>query len=336
MDIPKELSQNKNRNIFNLTNEENKNQITLTLENKNNTLIILAKDDSLSDCKEFIISLNFFSLYKMHKFFKMFDTIDELIEFISQLIQNKETKIYSSEIGELILVLNISIGIKKEIIKINLHKRNINLEDSVFQLTKKLEEMQKEIDNLKLSVYGDPNKEKEKEDIDFGEIVKNENEKKFLIKEIEKKLNSKVKSAKVIFSTNRDGDEPSAFHLKCDHKYNTLTLIEADNNRRFGGFANLPWSSADIYKDDQKCFLFSLDFMEVYQYKSDGKGVHSNKEYGPSFGSAHDINIKKNSLSGKNCYTGQGSFNYNNKSAALSGVNDYVKLKIYEVIEIIV
>ena len=294
MDIPKELSQNKNRNTFNLINEENKNQIALTLENKNNTLIILAKDDSLSDCKEFIISLNFFSLYKMHKFFKMFDTIDELIEFISQLIQNKETKIYSSEIGELILELNISIGIKKEIIKINLHKRNINLEDSVFQLTKKLEEMQKEIDKLKLSVYGDLNKKKEKEEIDFGEIIKNENEKKFLINEIEKKLYSKVKSAKVIFSTNKDGDEPSAFHLKCDHKYNTLTLIEADNNRRFGGFTNLPWCSADNYKDDKKCFLFSLDFMETYQYKNDGKGVHSHKDFGPSFGSAHDISIKKN------------------------------------------
>ena len=44
----------------------------------------------------------------------MFETIDELIEFISQLIQNKETKIYSSEKGELILELNISIGIKKK------------------------------------------------------------------------------------------------------------------------------------------------------------------------------------------------------------------------------
>jgi len=70
MDIPKELSQNKNRNTFNLINEENKNQIALTLENKNNTLIILAKDDSLSDCKEFIISLNFFLFTKCINFLK--------------------------------------------------------------------------------------------------------------------------------------------------------------------------------------------------------------------------------------------------------------------------
>ena len=104
-------------------------------------VIILAKDESLSDVKEFIASLNFFSLCKIHKLFKMFETIDELIDFISQLIQNKEAKIYSSEKGELILELNISIGIKKEIIKINLHKRNINLEDTVFQLTQKIEEM---------------------------------------------------------------------------------------------------------------------------------------------------------------------------------------------------
>jgi hypothetical protein len=54
MDIPKNLSQNKSS--FTLTNDKNKNQIILTLENKNNTLIILAKDDSLSDCKEFIVT----------------------------------------------------------------------------------------------------------------------------------------------------------------------------------------------------------------------------------------------------------------------------------------
>ena len=76
--------------------------------------------------------------------------------------------------------------------------------------------------------------------------------------------------------------------------------------------------------------------MESFQYKNDGKAVHSHKDYGPSFGSDHDINIQKNSLTQKKCYTGEGSFNYNNKSSALSGVKDYVQLNLYEVIEIIV
>ena len=160
--------------------------------------------------------------------------------------------------------------------------------------------------------------------------------KNFLIKEIEKKLNTKIKSAKVIFSTKTDGDDPSTFHKKCDHKYNTLTLIEAVNNRRFGGFANLPWCSADVYKDDKNCFLFSLDFMEVYFYKNDGKGVHSHPNYGPSFGSAHDINIQANCLSNKKCHTHEGSFDYKSRSAALSGIKGYVQLNVYEVIEIIV
>ena len=194
--------------------------------------------------------------------------------------------------------------------------------------------MQKEINELKLAVFGLPKIEKEK--INFGQIVKNENEKKLLIDEIEKKLKTKVKGANVIFSTKTDGDEPSAFHSKCDHKFNTLTLIEAENGRRFGGFANLPWCSADIYKDDKNCFLFSLDYLEIYEYKNDGKAVHSNKDFGPSFGSAHDINIRKNCLSDKKCYTGQGSFDYKKRNAALSGVQDYVKLNSYEVIEVIV
>ena len=174
----------------------------------------------------------------------MFETIDEVIEFLSRIIENKNGKIYSNGKDSIILELNLMIGVKNEIIKINLHKRNINLEETVFQLIKKIEEMQKEINNLKLTVYGDQTKKKD--EYDFGHIVKNENEKKFLINEIEKKLDIKIKGTKLIFSTKTDGDSPSVFHSKCDHKYNTLTLIEAVNNRRFGGFTNLPWCSADV------------------------------------------------------------------------------------------
>ena len=332
METPK--LENQSSSVFNLINETNKNKVILSLENKKNNLIILIKYDSLTNEKEFIVAYNQESLNKLHKFFKIFETIDEVIECLAQLIQNKDSKLYSSEKDGLILELNITIGIKKEIIKINLHKRNINLEETVFQLNKKIEEMQNDINKLKLAVFGE--EKKEKEDIDFGQIIKNENEKKFLIKEIEKKLNTKIKGAKVIFSTKKDGDDPSTFHKKCDYKYNTLTLIEAVNNRRFGGFANLPWCSADVYKDDKNCFLFSLDFMESYQYKNDGKGVHSHPNYGPSFGSRHDINIQEESLSGKKCYTDEGSFDYKSRNAALSGEKNYVQLKIYEVIEIIV
>ena len=285
--------------------------------------------------KEFIVTYNQDSLNKLHKFFKIFESIEEVIECLVQIIQNNEIKIYSSEKDGLILELNVSIGVKKEIIKMNLHKRNINLEETVFQLNKKIEEMQNDINKLKLAVFGEEEKD-EKEEIDFGQIIKNENEKKFLIKEIEKKLNTKIKGAKVIFSTKKDGDEPSTFHKKCDHKYNTLTLIEAVNNRRFGGFANLPWCSADVYKDDKNCFLFSLDFMEAYPYKNDGHGVHSFPDLGPSFGSGHDLYIGEKSLSQKKGYTSQKSFDYKSRSAGLSGEIGYIQLNLYEVIEIIV
>ena len=333
METPKLESQSSP--VFNLINETNKNKITLSIKNKENYLIILVKDDSLQNSKEYIVAYNQDSLNKLHKFFKIFENIDEVIENLSQIILNKDTKIYSSEKDEFILELNITIGVKKEVIKMILHRRNINLEETVFQLNKKIEEMQNDINKLKLAVFGEEKKEKE-EEIDFGQIIKNEKEKKFLIDEIEKKLNTKIKRANVIFSTKKDGDDPSTFHKKCDHKYNTLTLIEAVNNRRFGGFANLPWCSADVYKDDKNCFLFSLDFMEAYQYKNDGKGVHSHPNFGPSFGTSHDINILANCLSDKKCYTDEGSFDYKNRSAALSGEKAYVQLNMYEVIEIIV
>ena len=99
------------------------------------------------------------------------------------------------------------------LIKINLHKKNINLEETVFQLTQKVEEMQMDIKKLKLAVFGEEKKENEKEEIDFGKIVKNENEKNFLINEIENRLNKKIKGAKVIFSTKIDGDDPAKFNV---------------------------------------------------------------------------------------------------------------------------
>ncbi len=311
---------------FTMNKEETGTPISLTIENKNNACLILAKDNSNIGCNEFKSSFTNQDFCKLNKAFRMFETIGESIEFITQIIQSKEAKIYSED-SELYLELNITMGVKKEKVKIKLNKGKISLESTVSQLCETIMIMQKEINELKKAVYGDPN-------LSLGEIVKNENEKKLLLNEIEKKLNTKVKGTKLLFSTKIDGDLPATFHLKCDNKSNTLTLIQAENGRRFGGFASLPWCSIDIYKDDKVCFLFSLDNMEIYQYKNDGKAVHCHKDYGPSFGSAHDINILNNCLSEKKCYTSQGSFDYNNRTSLLSGISGYIKLSLYEVYEI--
>ena len=78
METPK--LENQSSSVFNVINETNKNKIILSLENNKNNLIILAKDDSLPNEKEFIVAYNQDSLNKLHKFFKIFETIDEVIE----------------------------------------------------------------------------------------------------------------------------------------------------------------------------------------------------------------------------------------------------------------
>ena len=50
--------------------------------------------------------------------------MDESIEFITQIIQSKEAKIYSQD-SELYLELNITMGVKKEKVKIKLNKGKI-------------------------------------------------------------------------------------------------------------------------------------------------------------------------------------------------------------------
>ena len=41
-----------------------------------------------------------------------------------------------------------------------------------------------------------------------------------------------------------------------------------------------------------------------------------------------------NCLSDKKCYTGEGSFDYQERKGLLSGISNYVKLSLYEVYEI--
>ena len=108
----------------------------MTIENKSNTCLILAKDNSNIGCNEFKSCTNQ-EFCKLHKAFRMFETIGESIEFITQIIQSKEAKIYSED-SELYLELNITMGVKKEKVKIKLNKGKISLESTVLNYVKKI------------------------------------------------------------------------------------------------------------------------------------------------------------------------------------------------------
>ena len=105
---------------------------------------------------------------------------------------------------------------------------NLKVENNKMKL--KIEEYNKEINNLKESLDRLIFKDK-------SEIIKID-EKEMLYKEIENKMNKKIKKIKNLYKATIDGGDPINFHLKCDNIPNTLVLIKSEGNRRFGGFAN--------------------------------------------------------------------------------------------------
>ena len=40
---------------------------------------------------------------------------------------------------------------------------------------------------------------------------------------------------------SRDGNQCSQYHNLCDNKDNLLTIIQTDQNKKFGGFASKSW-----------------------------------------------------------------------------------------------
>ena len=73
------------------------------------------------------------------------------------------------------------------------------------------------------------------------------------------------KSFKLIYRASRDGFSANSFHLKCDNRSKTLTVIKSNNNNIFGGYSDLAW---DI---SEKC---RYDYERIY--------IQFGKSYGKS------------------------------------------------------
>ena len=225
---------------------------------------------------------------------------------------------------------NQIVAIKSENNKLNNEIYTLKMENNQMKL--KIEEHNKEINNLKEN----PDKY-----ITKSEIMKI-SDKDMLYKEIENKMNKKIKEIQKLYQATRDGGDPINFHLKCDNIPNTLVLIKSEGNRRFGGFTPIPWKSEEgyVYKQDSenKTFVFSLDNKKIYYLKyNDKDAVYHNKNKGPCFGGGCDIGIKGNPIKENKLYTNQFSYDYKGDSNALSEFNYSNRGKVleYEVFQVI-
>ena len=119
-----------------------------------------------------------------------------------------------------------------------------------------------------------------------------------LIKLCEFNLNDKFK---LLYRGSRDGFGANHFHLKCDGKTDTLTIMKAEESSFiFGGFTSVTWGEPNHhfcqYKSDPNAFIFSLTNEIKFKLNQNQiqNAIYCNPGYGPTFGGGHDIFIASN------------------------------------------
>jgi hypothetical protein len=96
----------------------------------------------------------------------------------------------------------------------------------------------------------------------------------------------------LLYRATTDGFDSKVFHMKCDGKANTITIIKNNFNYVFGGYKSATWDDGSkgrfsAFKTDPRAFIFSLR----------RKGLSKNLSIckGPSFGFVDiDINERPN------------------------------------------
>ena len=245
---------------------------------------------------------------------KINDIVNEM-----NLIKNENNKL-NNKINNLKINNN---QINNEIIAVKKENNKMKL---------KIEEQNKEINNLNEIVNF----------IDIGKsVIMKKNEKALIYKEIENKMNKRIKEIKKLYQATIDGGDPKYFHLICDNIPDTLVFVKSEGNRRFGGFTPIPWKSDEkgsyLKDQDNKTFVFSLDNKKIYYLKNGCNAVYHYKESGPCFGGGRDIAIDGNPLKENTLYTRQScSFDYKGiQSLSEYQYTNNLKALEYEVFQII-
>ena len=117
-------------------------------------------------------------------------------------------------------------------------------------------------------------------------IIKNKKELELISNRIKNKdnLNKNIKY-QLIYRGSRDGMNSSSFHQKSNGISPTISIIKTTKGFKFGGYTEKTWennSDGKWIKDD-KSFVFSLNYMKIYNHTQGKDAIYHYNNYGPSF-----------------------------------------------------
>jgi hypothetical protein len=284
--------------------------------------------------------------FKDNRYLSICLNISEIFIILEPQLKNtNDIKIEEKEDENKIkLIIPLSNPLVKELLMI-LPKIEKNIESEIKELYKIINKQQETINQLneRLSILEKEREErenkereerekKEREEIEYfmcknSKIILNDREKDLAIR---KWINPNKKNfeIKLLFRMSRDGNQSSTYHRLCDNKNNLLTLIETDNNIKFGGFASKSWGIPDQFIEN--AFMFSLNKMKKYERLNNNKAMYNGSSYGPVFGNQWDIFVNSTMTSGGE-QLGSNSVFFNKYEITNNGKFNIKEMEIFQI-----
>ncbi len=112
----------------------------------------------------------------------------------------------------------------------------------------------------------------------------------------------KLLELKILWRASEHSFSKAQFEEMCVNKGPTLSVIQSDNNRVFGGYTSQNWIRYEkdggcTYTSDNKAWLFSFDHQTKLKVKNSGYAIgHSKTQYRilPAFGGGFDLSTYEN------------------------------------------
>ena len=295
---------------FILSNDEKKYKVQVGKSESLGKLGFIIRESPLESKNYYYNFYDFEELKGLSKSFRCFDNIMEAIISIQEIFEDKKP-ILKFENDSIVLIVKINkIGKGEDFVNFRLNKKSLSLKEICENLSKEVNNLKKELKELKEEKNNDINELKEeikmlKKEIQElknnkmnendlirrnnaidSKIIEKKEELDFItnrLKQIDKFQNKDI-SYNLIYRGTRDGHLPKDFHQKCDGKSNTITLIKTIKGMKFGGYITNPWDNHSGWiSNDEKCFIFQLNFMKIYTPKIYKNKYQFANNCGPNF-----------------------------------------------------
>ena len=78
---------------------------------------------------------------------------------------------------------------------------------------------------------------------------------------------------------------PSFFHQKCNNIPQTVSIVKTSKGYKFGWYTEKTWENSNdgVWIKDDKSFVFSINYMKIYNHIEGTSAILHNDNYGTNF-----------------------------------------------------